>query len=89
MRSGPISKLVDKQSIDDFRQKGVTVLRGAFTGWVDVLRAGIDANMNDPDPNARIYKGENGNGRFFVDYCNWELIAEKKNFIFKTKSILL
>ena len=44
----PISKLVDKQSIDDFRQKGVTVLRGAFTGWVDVLRAGIDANMNDP-----------------------------------------
>ena len=66
MRSGPISKLVDKQSIDDFRQKGVTVLRGAFTGWVDVLRAGIDANMNDPDPNARIYKGENGNGRFLL-----------------------
>ena len=43
MRSGPISKLVDKQSIDDFRQKGVTVLRGAFTGWFDVLRAGIGA----------------------------------------------
>ena len=54
MGSGPISKFVDKQSIDDFGQKGVTVLRGAFTGWVDVLRAGIDANMNDPDPNARI-----------------------------------
>ena len=86
MRSGPISKLVDKQSIDDFRQKGVTVLRGAFTGWVDVLRAGIDANMNDPDPNARIYKGENGNGRFFVDYCNWDRIAEYKNFIFNSNA---
>ena len=85
-RSGPISKLVDKQSIDDFRQKGVTVLRGAFTGWVDVLRAGIDANMNDPDPNARIYKGENGNGRFFVDYCNWDRIAEYKNFIFNSNA---
>ena len=86
VRSGPISKLVDKQSIDDFRQKGVTVLRGAFTGWVDVLRAGIDANMNDPDPNARIYKGENGNGRFFVDYCNWDRIAEYKNFIFNSNA---
>ena len=86
MGSGPISKLVDKQSIDDFRQKGVTVLRGAFTGWVDVLRAGIDANMNDPDPNARIYKGENGNGRFFVDYCNWDRIAEFKNFIFNSNA---
>lgn len=86
VRSRPISKLVDKQSIDDFRQKGVTVLRGAFTGWVDVLRAGIDANMNDPDPNARIYKGENGNGRFFVDYCNWDRIAEYKNFIFNSNA---
>ena len=86
VRSRPISKLVDKQSIDDFRQKGVTVLRGAFTGWVDVLRAGIDANMNDPDPNARIYKGENGNGRFFVDYCNWDRIEEYKNFIFNSNA---
>jgi ectoine hydroxylase-related dioxygenase (phytanoyl-CoA dioxygenase family) len=86
VRSGPISKLVDKQSIDDFRQKGVTVLRGAFTDWVDVLRAGIDANLHDPDPNARIYKGENGNGRFFVDYCNWDRIAEYKNFIFNSNA---
>ena len=86
VRSGPISKLVDKQSIDDFRQKGVTVLRGAFTDWVDVLRAGIDANLDEPDPNARIYKGENGNGRFFVDYCNWDRIAEYKNFIFNSNA---
>ena len=86
MRSGPISELIDKQSIDDFRQKGVTVLRGAFTDWVDVLRAGVEANMNDPDPNARIYKGENGNGRFFVDYCNWDRIAEYKNFIFNSNA---
>ena len=86
MGSGLISKLVDKQSVDDFRQKGVTVLRGAFTDWVDVLRAGIDANLDEPDPNARIYKGKNGNGRFFVDYCNWDRIAEYKNFIFNSNA---
>ena len=48
----------------------MTVLRDVFTDWVEVLRAGVDANMADPDPNARIYGGERG-GRFFVDYCNW------------------
>ena len=52
--------------ITEFRDKGVTVLRGVFADWVEVLRAGVDVNMADPDPNARIYKGENGGGRFFV-----------------------
>ena len=75
-----MSQLVDQQSIDDFRQNGVTVLRGVFADWVDVLRDGIDANMNDPDPNARIYKGDNGDGCFFVDYCNWDRIEEYRNF---------
>ena len=74
-----MSQLVDQQRINDFRQNGVTFLRGVFADWVDILRAGIDANMNDPDPNARIYKGDNGDGRFFVDYCNWDRIAEYKN----------
>ena len=38
----------------------MTVLRGAFADWVEVLRAGVQANMVDPDPSARIYKGKNG-----------------------------
>ena len=57
------------ETISEFRAKGATVLRGVFSDWVDTLRAGIAANMEDPDPNARIYQGEDGGGRFFVDYC--------------------
>ena len=52
--------LLSDDQILAFKEKGVTVLRGVFTDWVEVLRAGVDANMADPDPNARIYKGENG-----------------------------
>ncbi|MGD1922745.1 MAG: phytanoyl-CoA dioxygenase family protein [Paracoccaceae bacterium] len=72
------------ETISEFRAKGATVLRGVFSDWVDTLRAGIAANMEDPDPNARIYQGEDGGGRFFVDYCNWARIPEYKDFIFNS-----
>ncbi|MEM1300555.1 MAG: phytanoyl-CoA dioxygenase family protein [Pseudomonadota bacterium] len=77
-----MANLLDAKTIAEFNDKGATVLRGVFKDWVDVLRAGVDANMKDPDPNARIYRGENGGGRFFVDYCNWDRIPEYRNFIF-------
>ncbi|MEM9063330.1 MAG: phytanoyl-CoA dioxygenase family protein [Pseudomonadota bacterium] len=75
---------LDDQTISEFREKGATVLRGVFSDWVETLRAGIAANMDDPDPNARIYQGENGGGRFFVDYCNWARIPQYKDFIFNS-----
>ncbi len=75
---------IDDATIQQFRKDGATVLRGVFADWVDTLRAGVQANMDDPDPNARIYRGENGGGRFFVDYCNWARIPEYKDFIFNS-----
>ncbi|QYX58572.1 phytanoyl-CoA dioxygenase family protein [Roseovarius sp. SCSIO 43702] len=75
---------LDSDTIDDFRENGVTILRGVFSDWVETLRAGVAANMDDPDPNARIYKGENGGGRFFVDYCNWNRIPQYEDFIFNS-----
>ena len=48
-----MADLLSDDQITEFKEKGVTVLRGVFTDWVEVLRAGVDANMADPDPNAR------------------------------------
>ncbi|MEM7058777.1 MAG: phytanoyl-CoA dioxygenase family protein [Pseudomonadota bacterium] len=79
-----MTDLIDDATIQEFRTTGATVLRGVFKDWVEVLRTGVAANMDDPDPNARIYKGENGGGRFFVDYCNWDRIPEYKDFIFNS-----
>ena len=81
-----MANLLDDQTIQEFNEKGATVLRGVFSDWVETLRNGVDANMADPDPNARIYKGDKGGGRFFVDYCNWDRIAEYKDFIFNSKA---
>ena len=77
-----MSALVTENHIEEFNQKGVTVLRGVFSDWIETLRAGIKANMDNPAPNARIYKGDEGQGRFFVDYCNWDRIPQYKEFIF-------
>tara|TARA_B100000575_G_C22954274_1_gene551739 strand:- start:27 stop:887 length:861 start_codon:yes stop_codon:yes gene_type:complete len=79
-----MDQIIDQSTVDEFKEKGVTVLKGVFDKWVDVLRRGIDANMENPDPNARIYKGEEGEGRFFVDYCNWDRIPEYRDFIFNS-----
>ena len=84
-----MADVLSDNQITEFKEKGVTVLRGAFADWVEVLRAGVQANMLDPDPNARIYKGENGGGRFFVDYCNWARIPEYKDFIFNSAAATL
>ncbi len=79
-----MAQRLDQDTIDHFYRDGVTVLRGVFRNWVDTLRAGIAANMADPNPNARIYRGDDGGGRFFVDYCSWHRIAEYKQFIFES-----
>lgn len=71
-------------TIRDYREQGAAVLRGVFSDWVETLRHGVAKNMEDPDPNARIYTGKDGGGRFFVDYCNWNRFADYRDFIFNS-----
>ena len=79
-----MTQQLDDQTISDFRDTGVTVLRGVFVDWVDTLRAGVDRNLREPAPDARVYTGDQGGGRFLVDYCNWQRIPEYKDFIFNS-----
>ena len=84
-----MTPVLSNEQIGEFREKGVTVIRDVFADWVEVLRSGIAANMANPDPNARIYKGKDGGGRFFVDYCNWGRIPEYREFIFNSDAAVL
>jgi ectoine hydroxylase-related dioxygenase (phytanoyl-CoA dioxygenase family) len=71
-------------TIAEFHDDGATVIRGAFTDWVEKLRAGIKANIDTPGPSGRSYTGEAGGGRFLSDYCNWQRIPEYRDFIFNS-----
>ena len=72
------------QSISEFHEHGVTVVRGAFSDWVETLRAGIAFNIANPGPSGRSYTGDDGGGRFLSDYCNWQRIPEYRDFIFNS-----
>jgi len=76
--------VLDSHTIEQFQTDGVTVLRGLFTQWVDVLREGIAVNIADPNPTARVYPDAEGGGRFFVDYCSWQRIPQYREFIFNS-----
>ncbi|WP_433704345.1 phytanoyl-CoA dioxygenase family protein [Paraburkholderia sacchari] len=64
-----------------FARDGVTVLRGVFTDWVDVLRDGVDFNEKHPGPDFRDYTKGTSSGRFFGDYCNWQRIEPFRRFV--------
>lgn len=79
-----LSNLINEDNIDQFQKDGVTVLRGLFSDWIDILREGVAANMSDPNPNARTYKSRASGGKFFIDYCSWQRIPQYSDFIFKS-----
>ncbi|MDP9138451.1 MAG: phytanoyl-CoA dioxygenase family protein, partial [Pseudomonadota bacterium] len=66
---------VHAATIADFQRDGAVCIRGAFTGWVDTIAAGIDRNMLDRSATASDIVRD-GKGSFFDDYCNWERIPE-------------
>ena len=72
---------VDDATVERFRRDGVVHLEGAFSEWVDVLRAGVERNMRSPGPYTREYEPEGSQGYFFGDYCNWARIPEYREFV--------
>ena len=76
--------IVTSDTIAAFNRDGAVALKGYFADWVEVLRAGIARNMAEPSADVKIYKGKDGGGRFFGDYCNWDRIPEYRDFIFNS-----
>ncbi|MDX1433119.1 MAG: phytanoyl-CoA dioxygenase family protein [Gammaproteobacteria bacterium] len=76
--------MIDAAAVDAFRRDGVVVLRGAFTGWVEGLRRGLERNMREPGPLSVQYTPAGEPGGFFGDYCNWQRIAEYEDFVLRS-----
>ena len=68
--------LLTQDDIDTYQRDGVVVVRGLFRDQVDLLRAGVARNMDEPGPYAAENLKEGEAGRFFDDYCNWTRIPE-------------
>lgn len=71
------SDLIHADLIDAFQRDGVVVLRGLFAPWIDLLAAGIDANMANPSALMSDYgTAAAGEPLFFDDYCNWQRVPQ-------------
>ncbi len=78
------SDYVNKTQIETYQKDGVVLIRGLFSDWVDVIKAGIERNMTEPGPYAAENLKEGEGGRFFDDYCNWTRIPEFEQVIYNS-----
>jgi ectoine hydroxylase-related dioxygenase (phytanoyl-CoA dioxygenase family) len=64
--------MIDAATLAGFRQEGAAVLRQVFTAdAIDTLRAGIDLNLANLSPRAKLASSADDPGRFVEDFCNW------------------
>ncbi len=68
--------LLTSEHVDAYQRDGVVLVKGLFADHVEVLRAGVARNMQEPGPYASENQRFGETGRFFDDYCNWTRIPE-------------
>lgn len=76
-----VHSLITQDHIDQFQRDGVVLIKGLFADQVELLRQGVEENMQNPGPFASENKKEGQTGRFFDDYCNWDRIPAFKQAI--------
>ena len=80
---------VSQDKITAYERDGAVCLRGRFTDWLEPLKRGIEANIAQPGPIATDHLLDDGKGRFFEDYCNWERIPEYRDFVINSPAAAL
>jgi len=81
-RTLPADRL-DPGLVKAFRADGAVCLRGLLlAAEVDLLRAGIDANLKRPSPRAKVASRAGDPGWFIEDFCNWSENPHYRQFIF-------
>ena len=78
-------EITNKQK-HQFNSDGVVVLRGLFTGLVDMIALAVEQNLASPGPYAAENLLSNEGGRFFDDYCNWQRLPALKRVIYESEA---
>jgi ectoine hydroxylase-related dioxygenase (phytanoyl-CoA dioxygenase family) len=75
--------VIDAQTVAQFQYDGAACLRGLFRpDEIELLRAGLDANLANLSPRAKVASTTDDPGRFVEDFCNWQDNANYRRFIF-------
>ena len=72
---------LSEKQIKDYKTDGVIIVKNIFKDWIEPLRKGFQKVLDNPSKHGR-ENVDDSKGRFFEDYCNWEIIEEFKDCIF-------
>ncbi len=73
---------IDDALVEAYRADGAICLRGLLTPTeIDILRAGIDANLAAPSPRAKVASHADDPGLFIEDFCCWSENPHYEAFI--------
>ena len=76
---------IAKRDIEAFQRDGAVCLRQLFKpNEVELLRAGIDANLAHPSSRAKVASRPDDPGWFIEDFCNWQDNEHDRRVIFET-----
>jgi ectoine hydroxylase-related dioxygenase (phytanoyl-CoA dioxygenase family) len=76
---------IDEAQVAAFQADGAVVLRGLLTpGELELLEKGIDANLAQPSPRAKVASRADDPGFFVEDFCSWEENAAYRRVIFES-----
>jgi ectoine hydroxylase-related dioxygenase (phytanoyl-CoA dioxygenase family) len=74
---------LSQKQIEDYENNGVIIIKDIFKSWIEPLRIGFKKVLDNPSKHGRENVND-GKGRFFEDYCNWERITEFRDCIFNS-----
>jgi ectoine hydroxylase-related dioxygenase (phytanoyl-CoA dioxygenase family) len=74
--------VIDSDAVERYQRDGAICIRRLFTPQeIETLRAGIDANLANLSPRAKLASGTDDPGRFVEDFCNWRENDYYRRFI--------
>src|SRR5438093_2425534 len=83
--SADVLAKVTEEEVQRFQEEGAVRLRDVFDPyWVDRVAAGVERNLAEPGPYAKLYTPKGNPGFFFGDYCNWSRFPELREFVLRS-----
>jgi ectoine hydroxylase-related dioxygenase (phytanoyl-CoA dioxygenase family) len=80
-----IERALTPELIADFRRDGAVCIRKLFTDDdIALLREGIERNIAQPSPRAKVASRPDDPGWFFEDFCNWQDNDAYRRFIYES-----
>jgi ectoine hydroxylase-related dioxygenase (phytanoyl-CoA dioxygenase family) len=76
---------ISDDTVAQFQRDGAACIRGLFQpDELAELRAGIDLNLGEPSPRAKVASNLGDPGYFIEDFCNWQDNPRYRHFIFES-----